>query len=82
MSSAGPISIEGKDNIGDFVGMEIDWNGSFETTNNQVGVKPRAVNFLVTEARSYGNDVIALSQIFFDGLKNTSLGQMLGLLTE
>ena len=78
MSSAGPISIEGKDIIGDFVGMDISWSGSFETTNNQVRVNPKADKFLVTQARSYGNDVIAFSQIFFDGLQNASLGSGAG----
>ena len=74
MSSAGPIPIEGKDNIGEFVGMDIEWSGLFVTTNIPVQVKPNADNFLVTQARSYGHDVIAFSQIFFAGLQNASLG--------
>ena len=70
MSSTSPISIEGNDVIGDYVGMAIDWISSIDPVSPQIHQK----NFLTTQARCYGNDVITFLQIFDLGLTNTSLG--------
>ena len=70
MSSGGPVSIDGTDIIGDFKGMSIDWNLPFGSSISQTYNE----NILTTQARCYGNDVIAFSQIFPRGLVNTSLG--------
>ena len=70
MSSTGPISIEGSDVIGDYVGIAIDWSRSIDPVSPQI----RKRSFLTTQARCYGNDVITFSQIFDLGLTNTSLG--------
>ena len=70
MASTGPIVIEGKDVIGEFVGMAISWNSFVDPYNPHT----RDKNFLISQARSYGNDVIAFSQTFPSGLTNTSLG--------
>ena len=64
MSSTGPIVIEGKDAIGEFVGMAISWNSPHANDKD----------FLISQARSYGNDVLTFSQTFPSGLTNTSLG--------
>ena len=70
MSSTGPIVIEGKDAIGEFVGMAIFWNSFVDPYHPHT----RDENFLVSNARSYGNDVLTFSQTFPSGLTNTSLG--------
>ena len=73
MSSSGPISIDGTDIIGDYNGMDIDWN-SHSDSRNQSKILPYTDEFLTTRARSYGIDVIVFSQIFSSGLLNSSLG--------
>ena len=70
MSSTGPIVIEGNDLIGEFVGMAINWNSFVDQNYSHVDDE----KFLISQARSYGNDVLTFSQTFPSGLKNTSLG--------
>ena len=70
MGINGPTLIEGSDIIGDFVGMSIDWYRYLDSISPQY----HYVNNLTTQARCYGNDVIAFSQIFPRGLVNTTLG--------
>ena len=70
MSSTGPIVIEGKDAIGEFVGMAISWNSFVDLYHPHASDK----DFLISQAKSYGNDVLTFSQTFPSGLTNTSLG--------